>query len=517
MIFYAINSARHSHLVSRVVVSTDDEEIALFARRFGAEVIMRPAELANDKATLDPVIVHAATACETQFSEKYDYVITVQPTSPLVHASDIDRAVEILQTEGSDTVVSVVDDRHLCWTVVDNVPRPAYEARVNRQSLPSRFRETGAVVACRREQLPKGTRFGSRVSLLELPQMRSFDIDTFEDIFLCESVMKRKRVVFAVVGYLEVGLGHAYRALMIANELVHHDLVFVCEEKSRLAADVIRSRNFRVVIVPDGALLESVLGEEPDLVINDLLDTEDMYVRSLKERGARVLNFEDLGSGCKEADLVINALYPPTMPYPHVMSGSDYFWLRDEFMYPPARERRDVVKRMLLTFGGVDEGNLTLRVTRLIAPLAMDRGIVVDVVFGPGNRNKEKLAQELQQWASGTVNVVESTSRISDFMARADLAITSGGRTVLELAAMHVPTVVLCQNARETTHMFASSNLGVVNLGLHSNVSDAEITRVFREIVDGKTLRDLMQDRMAQVDLRKGRGRVIEAITGLLE
>jgi CMP-N-acetylneuraminic acid synthetase/spore coat polysaccharide biosynthesis predicted glycosyltransferase SpsG len=517
MIFYAINTAQHCSKVSRVVVSTDDEEIALIARRFGAEVIARPDELANDQATLDPVIAHAAIACETQFSESYEVIVTVQPTSPLVRVSNIEKAIELLESGDNDTVVSVVDDRHLCWTVVNGTATPSYEARANRQALPPRFRETGAVVACRRQQLLQGTRFGARVALLELPLVCSFDVDSFEDISLCESVMKRKRVVLAVIGYPEVGLGHVYRALMVANELVHHELVFVCEQTSQLAAEMIQKRNFRVVIAPDGALLETILREEPDLVINDVLDTDASYIRALKDRGCRVLNFEDLGSGIKEADLVINAMYPSTVPYPQVLAGHDYFMLRDEFMYPPTGEVHDNVKRVLVTFGGVDEGNLAMRVIGLIAPLAIARGIGVDVVLGPGNHNKTQILQASTQWPADAVNVVETTSRISDYMARADFAITAGGRTVLELAALRVPTMVLCQNAREATHTFASGNLGVINLGLHSNVSDAEITRVFREIVDGQTLRDFMCERMSLIDLRKGRVRVMEAIAGLLQ
>ena len=93
LISYVIKSAKQSKYVDKVVVSTDDEEIAAISARYGAEFIMRTGELAEDTIPLDPVIYDAVTRLE---KENYtaDYVATIQPTSPLLSARTIDAVIE---------------------------------------------------------------------------------------------------------------------------------------------------------------------------------------------------------------------------------------------------------------------------------------------------------------------------------------------------------------------------------------------------------------------------------------
>ncbi|WP_026640771.1 cytidylyltransferase domain-containing protein [Bordetella petrii] len=518
MISYAIRAALAAQGVDRVAVSTDDEEIALLSQRFGAEVLMRDASLAADQVTLDPVVVSAATQAERRYGQQYDIVITVQPTSPLVQATDIERALALFSAHpDADTVLSVVDDRHLRWTLRDGQPVPDYAARVNRQQLPPSFRETGAIIACRRGQLQAGTRIGARIQLLEMPAERSFDIDSVADLFLCESLLARKRIVFAVVGYPAVGLGHAYRAAMLAHEMVRHELHFVCDAGSELAADYLRQFNYAVTIAPAGGLLDTIAGLQPHLVVNDILDTEADYIDGLHALGCKVVNFEDLGPGHERADLVFNALYPGRSSLPQVRCGAEYFCLRDEFLYAPHMPVHDNVARVLVTFGGVDEGNLTARVLDLVAPVCQARGIALDVVLGPGYAHQDDLRAVLARHVDARIAVTQSTKRISDHMARADVAITSGGRTVFELASLGVPTLVVCQNRRETTHTFAGSEHGVMNLGFRGDVTDAQLSQAFATLLADAALRRDMRARMQALDLSQGKARVINQMLALLD
>lgn len=517
MIYYSIKAALSAKMVSRVVVSTDDEEIALFARRFGAEVLMRPKELADDVTTLDPVIICALEQAENKWMQRYDVIVTVQPTSPLITAKEIDEGLAAFEEESLDTVLSVVDDRHLCWTVEHGQVKPTYGERVNRQKLPVNLKETGAIIACTRDQLDRGTRIGRSVKLLEVPHDRSFDIDTFADLALCEILLKRRRIVFTVVGYDKVGLGHAYRAMMLAHELVQYDIHFVCEKSSDLAVEHIRSQHYTVHVCDDGRLAESCLALNPDMVINDILNTEAGYINHLKQAGIKVVNFEDMGSGYVVADLVINALYPHQLPSDHVLIGPKYFCLRDEFLYLPDREYTGYVERILLTFGGVDEGNLTVRCLELIGEYCGKHDITIDVVTGPGFNYGKELRDSVAKFTAVDITVAMDTKRISDFMCQADLAITSGGRTVLELAALQVPTVVICQNRREMTHTFASSENGVVNLGYRADVKDDEILSAVINVIEDRGLLEIMREKAGTQDLRKGKERVIKKITSLLQ
>lgn len=518
MIYYSIRAAKNAKQVHRVVVTTDDEEIALLSGRFGADVILRPADLADDKTTLDPVILHAFCEGQSRFQESYGRVITVQPTSPLVRSIDIDGAIELLDSD-KDTVITVVDDRHLCWTIRDGHPVPAYAERKNRQQLPPNFRETGAVVVCSAAQINTGTRIGARVALYEIPSQYSYDIDTFADLFLCESLIKRKKIVLTVVGYPEVGLGHAYRAMLIAHELVQFDLVFVCEETSTLAIEYIKSCNYPIVIAETGKLADVVLAQNPAMVINDILDTGASYMDKLKSQDVRIVNFEDMGEGAGKADLVINALYPHQKSSGNLLVGPEYFCLRDEFLYVNETTSSNAVEgisRVLVTFGGVDEGNLTKTAVVEIADICAKYGIGIDIVLGPGYKDDESLKSFLRDIEVPEINVVQRTKRISDFMQRADLAITSAGRTVFELTALRVPAIIIAQNEREMTHTFASEENGMIHLGSRKDLKAGMLHDALERLVIDIDSYRVLKNAMKAHDLKDGKARVIAKIISLL-
>ncbi|PJE80507.1 N-acylneuraminate cytidylyltransferase [invertebrate metagenome] len=519
LIFYSIKACLDSKEVDYTVVSTDDDEIALFAQRFGAEVLIRDSELANDSATLDPVIAHAVDVYEKKGSIAIDIVLTIQPTSPLVTSQDIDDALGQLISTKSDTIISSVEDKHLCWKK-NEIGKiiPDYSKRVNRQQLPDKFKETGAIIACRREVLNTDSRIGDKVSLYIMDHDRSHDIDNLSDFYLCESLLKRKRIAFVVKGNKEIGLGHAYRSVMLANELVRNEIQFFLSDEDHLAAEYIKKYNYPISIKVQKDLLKTILAWQPDLVINDILDTDLGYISALKNSNIKIVNFEDLGEGIKHADLVVNALYPTALPYSHVVNDYGYFCLRDEFLHPPKKENTEDVKKVILCFGGVDEGNLTFNSLKAIGLYCKDKGIAITVILGMGYSYQHDLDQLMNESdLLSNIDIIKSTSRISDYMAQADLAITSGGRTVFELSAMKVPTIVICQNQRELTHKFATSEIGVINLGHRIDVSEHQIYTVFVSAVENKDMRKLMLEKASTLDLTKGKRKVISMIEALME
>jgi CMP-N-acetylneuraminic acid synthetase/spore coat polysaccharide biosynthesis predicted glycosyltransferase SpsG len=516
LIFYSIDACLNADSVDEVVVTTDDDEIALLAERFGANVVMRPAHLSDDVATLDPVIAHAAEVLERQKDIRFDLIVTVQPTSPLVLSEDIDLAITKFENAEVDSVISVVEDVHLCWGIEDNEPVPRYAERVNRQSLPLNYKETGAIIACRRAQISKGTRIGSKVALHMMPHARSFDIDSLPDLYLCEAMLMHKHIVITAVGRPDLGMGHVFRVALLANELVQHKIEFVCEEADILAFEYLSTLNYKVRMVNEGERLNEILELKPDLVINDILDTDLHYMMGLKSAGLKVVNFEDIGPGAEHADIVVNALYPNLLPSDRVLTGERYFCLRDEFLYLSDDSFSDDVKRVLLTFGGIDENNLTSKVLVSIVDTCKKNNIHVDIVVGPGFAHEAELLSVIRKLDYEGVEYISATKRISDYMLSADVAITSGGRTVFELVAVGVPTVVLCQNEREETHTFASSEHGIINLGLCHTVESEFIAEAFTKLVDDKRLREIMRAKMDAVDLRGGKARVIGEIKALI-
>ncbi|MCD6360456.1 MAG: acylneuraminate cytidylyltransferase family protein [Armatimonadetes bacterium] len=191
LIAHVIEACLNAESVDRTIVSTDHEGIATVARQFGAEVpFMRPPELAGDTTTLDPVIHHAVETLERTEGISIDVALTIQPTCPLLSSDTIDRAVKELIEGDWDSVITVRDDRHLRWTIVDGRPTPLYEARVNRQELPPTFCETGALFASRRRVITPTDRLGGNIGLVVTSDEEGVDIDTELDLRLAEIIIR---------------------------------------------------------------------------------------------------------------------------------------------------------------------------------------------------------------------------------------------------------------------------------------------------------------------------------------
>jgi CMP-N-acetylneuraminic acid synthetase/spore coat polysaccharide biosynthesis predicted glycosyltransferase SpsG len=512
LIAYAIGTALASRHHPDVVVSSDDPEILAVAQRLGARTHQRPASMAADATTLDATIGAAYPDIAAMLGREHDVVVTFQPTSPLIRTATLDAVIDRLLADPSlDTVQTAVDDTHLTWTRRDGRFVPLYRERVNRQFLEPIYRETGGLIACRRALLDTGSRFGPSVDLVLVSGGEAIDIDTRDDWALAEYHLAHRDILFLVAGYPAIGLGHVHNALTVANELVRHRVRFLVDDASDLADEVLRAHHYEV-IRPDGAdLIRTAIELEPDVVINDRLDTDAEDTRRLHEAGLVVVTFEDLGTGADDADLVINAIYPDAIAKPSHHVGPRYFLARPEFAALEPRPVADAVRRVLVTFGGVDPADLTRRVVEAIAGPAAERGIDVEVVLGRGyDHDPAGIARP-------GVTVASAVPDMAERIRAADLAITSAGRTVFEVATLGTPAIVLAQNDRELTHTFASEDHGFRHLGLGRDVPAATIAAEFERLVDDPAMRREQQSRMLRADLRGGTARVVRLIEEAIE
>lgn len=512
LLHYSVSTALSSQYKPDVFVSTDDEEIASIAIQLGARVIPRDPSKAKDSTTLDPVIFDAYQQASNLTGKSYDLIITLQPTSPLLKTSSLDSAINTMVTQPEiDTVIAAKDDTHLTWKKVDGEYCPNYQERVNRQYLEPVFKETGGFLITRSHIISDCNRIGSKVSLHLLANGEDIDIDTYEDWNLCEYYIKRKHIVFVVSGYSEIGLGHVYNTLLIANDILNHRIEFLVDNQSQLAYEKIAAKNYSVRIQTSDNLADDVLAIKPDVVINDRLDTSVEYIAKIKSAGIQVINFEDLGEGASKADLVINAIYPEKEVLPRHYFGHEYFILRDEFFLTPARPPARNVSRVLLTFGGVDPNNLTCRALEAIHSYCHDQGIAISVVAGFGYSHYDKLE------AFDNIDIFQNCTNISQHMQSADIIFTSAGRTTYEVASLQVPSIVMAQNQREMTHFFASAEYGFLNLGLGAELEHEEILAAFTRLVENHGSRVHMAELMAKTDLASGRNRTLKLINDVVE
>ena len=512
LLYYSINTALNSKFDLDVYVSSEDEEILNTSLQFGAKVHKRDISIADDKSTLDPVI-YACYKYASQIENKdYDYIITMQPTSPLLKTNSLDSAIaKSIENKEIETIIAAKDDTHLSWRKESDKFLPNYEKRLNRQYLTPTFTETGAFFITRKDIITPTNRIGKNVELYILSNGEEIDIDTYEDWNLCEYHLKRKNILFVVTGNDIVGLGHVYNTLLVANDILNHKITFLVDKDSKLAYDKISLKNYPVFIQESENILDDIKKFNPDLVINDKLDTTLEYMQGLKKLSIKTLNFEDLGEGSKIADLVINAIYPEKQIIKNHYFGHNYFILRDEFIYSEIKHNKEKIESILISFGGVDPNNYTKKVIETIYEYSMQNSIRINVVTGFGYKKYDSIDNYKN------INIYKNVANISKYMLEADLIFTSAGRTTYEVASIGVPTIVLAQNDRELTHFFANSEFGFLNLGLGYNISDEEIYKNFIELIDSYENRKYMSELMLKFDLKSGRKRVNKLIQNLME
>src|SRR3990167_4814832 len=166
LIAYAIEAALKSGVIDRVIVSTEDKEIAEVAKQYGAEVINRPEDLAGDKVTLDPVIKQALEFLETQENYIPDFVSCIQPTSPLLKSEIVKACVGKVVDEGFDSCIAAFE------------PEFPVMQRVVRQDLPKVYHENGAFYITKLSLFKKiGHRWGGKMAVVEMSEEDSIHID----------------------------------------------------------------------------------------------------------------------------------------------------------------------------------------------------------------------------------------------------------------------------------------------------------------------------------------------------
>ncbi|USD32712.1 MULTISPECIES: acylneuraminate cytidylyltransferase family protein [Vibrio] len=201
LIQWAIESASDIEEISRVIVSTDSPEIAKIASQSGGEVpFMRPKELASDTSSSTDVVKHALKFYERQ-GEYFDYVLLLQPTSPIRNAEHVTEAIKLLQLKEADAVVSVCKSEHSpLWTntLPDDLSMDQFITddikNTRSQDLPSFYRLNGAIYLSNVKRFYEESTMllSSNIYAYKMDNECSVDIDHELDFLVAEAILKYK-------------------------------------------------------------------------------------------------------------------------------------------------------------------------------------------------------------------------------------------------------------------------------------------------------------------------------------
>ena len=504
LIYYAIRNALHSQFITDTIVTTDSPDVRIIATQMGAKCKWRDASLTGDEVTLDAVIADAIP------EGPWDYIVTMQPTSPTLKVETLDKAISYAIENQLDTVISAINAPHLSWGLKDGKKVPNYTKRLNRQYLPPCYMETGAFVISRREVVTPETRIGEKVDVYEVPENEAQDVDTFSDLRSVADTLNAQKVAIYVNGNNKRGIGHIYRALEIADEFyVKPDIYY---DKNQTDPKVFGKTTHQIKAVDGIAeLFDICRREQYTIFINDILTTSIDYMIGLRSvlPNAKIINFEDDGEGIQKADLVFNALYEDT-EFPQIHAGEEFYICGKTFMFYEPIKIKDQVKRVFISFGGADPQNYTDRVMNIVIKPEYDNYEFV-VALGRAKHNVEEL---LAYNKYKNMTVLYDVTNMPELMSSCDVAITSKGRTSFELALLGIPSIAMAQNHREEKHGFVCNENGFSYIGL--NPDDEIIESYLRMYMTlTKKGRQRFQDMLLSHDLRNGRRRVMTLINNL--
>lgn len=202
LICYSIKAALASNFIDRVIVSTDDHEIASVAKNYGAEVpFMRSIELASDESMVIDSYLEVVDWVAKKNSILIESFVALLPTAPLRTSKDIDDAVKIFKDKNANSVISVVEAPFpLHWNrritkegLLENYS-PEFNAVKNRQAFEKTYIPNGAVYVFQTEVL-RSTReyYTNKTYPYLMPIERSADIDSLLDFEWAEFLLKRKK------------------------------------------------------------------------------------------------------------------------------------------------------------------------------------------------------------------------------------------------------------------------------------------------------------------------------------
>ena len=195
LIAHTIERALQARLVDRVLVSTDDDEIAAVSEQYGAEIIWRPTDISGDTASSELALLHAIDYLQETEGYRPALVVFLQCTSPLTLPEDIDGTVQSLVEENADSALAVTPFHFFLWrrdksgdAVGINHDK---QVRPLRQERKQQFLETGAVYVMRTQGFKEAKhRFFGKTAMYVMPAERCLEVDEPVDFRIAEALMR---------------------------------------------------------------------------------------------------------------------------------------------------------------------------------------------------------------------------------------------------------------------------------------------------------------------------------------
>ena len=332
----------------------------------------------------------------------------------------------------------------------------------------------------------------------------------------------------------KIGTGHVMRCIALAQawQDTEGKVVFISHCQSNLIKQRILDEGFNLVGIErfyshfnDFKIFRNCIssvskGKETlsrDWVVLDGYHFDTAYQKSIQEAGYKLLVIDDYAHlNCYHANLLlnqnINALdYGYTCDKDTILLlGADFILLRNEFLaYKKYRWGvPEKIKKILVTLGGADPDNITLKVIQAIDKFN-DREFNVKIIVGPENTNSEELKKYLFS-VSFSNELLDNVSNMPELMAWADLVISAAGSTCWELCFIGVPSLLIIAAENQSGIGIELDRCGAaINLGWHENVDKNKIYFALKEIINSASILKKMSEKGKKIVDGNGAKKVI--------
>jgi len=310
------------------------------------------------------------------------------------------------------------------------------------------------------------------------------------------STIKESNLLIRVDAGKNIGYGHAMRCLALAQAWQDEkgSVAFVMAKDAPSFTQRLQEEKMEIIPIAvepgskeDAATtIEIAKEKKASWIVVDGYHFDATYQQIIKDAGLRLLFIDDYGHAeYYPADIVLNQnihatekFYLNRAPYTKLLLGTRYVLLRREFLKWQGykRETPDVARKILVTMGGGDPENVTLKVLQALNEIEID-GLETVAVVGGSNPHYETL-KKFTQNSRVTIHLKKDAQNMPELMAWADVAIANGGSTTYELVFMGVPSIiiVLAENQKLVAEGLNDINCAL-NLGWYNDLTSLKIAR----------------------------------------
>ena len=478
LIAYSIKIAMESNLFDKIIVSTDCEQIAKVALKYGAEIQMRPKELSDDFTGTGDVVKYVIQTLKND-GLRFNYVCTIYATAPLLQKQYLIDGFEKLKNNDVKQTFSATTmpfPIQRTFKITDNGRCQMFmpeHFQTRSQDLEEAYQDAGQFYWENINKEFTDILFGKDSIPIILPRHLVQDIDTLEDWkraeFMYQILNQNKNILFRTDSSSLIGTGHIMRDLVLAQKYANknYNITFATQNLKGNINYKILEKSFKLELLESNSLEELnklIKKLEINMIVIDHYELDYNYEKKLKieNKKLKILTFDDTYEK-HYCDILLNHnISADKQKYKNLVPkncklkcGAKYTLLRDEFIKEKNKNYKPNKKfTFFIAMGGADTANLNIKILKILKNF---QNIKVNLVTTKANQNLEKLKEycKNRKWIKLYIN----STKLAKLMKKSDLAIVTPSVTLNEVYFMDLPFIaIMTANNQKDMYKYLKKN-----------------------------------------------------------